>query len=271
MVHGVDIWLNTPARPMEASGTSGMKATLNGVLNLSVLDGWWAEGYKPGTGWALPEKTEYDYEPFQNEFDAETIYHLLEKEIKPLFYNKGQDNFPVGWVKRIKKTIAEIAPEFTMTRMIREYHEKFYAPLQKQEKQLRANKYQIARDIAAWKKRIVENWDNIKVESMDVFDSTNKSLELGEPFEAQVVLNLGQLDGNDIAVEVIFIRRHKSDEVTEVISKDMLALKEFKNGRAIYKGIIKTTRSGVYEYSFRIYPKSGLLANRMEMPFIKWI
>jgi len=271
MVRGVDIWLNTPARPMEASGTSGMKATLNGVLNLSVLDGWWAEGYKPGTGWALPEKTEYDYEPFQNELDSETIYHLLEKEIKSSFYNKGEDNFPVEWVGRIKKTIAEIAPEFTMSRMINEYHKKFYIPLQKQEKQVRVNNYQNARDIASWKKSIMENWDSIRVESMDIFDSTNQSLELGEPFEAQVVLNLGKLDGNDIAVEVIFIRRHKSDEIMEVISKEPLVLKGYKDGKATYKGVIKTTRSGVYEYSFRIYPKSDLLANRMEMPYIKWI
>ncbi len=271
MVRGVDIWLNTPQRPMEASGTSGMKATLNGVLNLSVLDGWWAEGYKPGTGWALPEKEEYDHEPFQNEFDAETIYHLIEKEIKPLYYEKANGNFPFEWVQRIKKTIAEISPEFTMSRVVAEYHEKFYIPLQKQKKSLQADNYKSAREIAAWKKRIMANWDGISVDSMNVFDSVNQSLELGESFEAEVVLNIGSLSGADLAVEVMFIRRHRSDEVTEIISLEELKLEKWESGKATYHGRFKSTRSGVFEYSFRVYPTNKLLTNRMEMPLIKWI
>ncbi len=271
LVRGVDIWLNTPERPMEASGTSGMKATLNGVLNLSVLDGWWAEGYKPGTGWALSQTADYDYEEFQNEYDAETIYHLLEKEIKPMFQNRDESGIPVEWVQRIKKTIAEIAPEFTMTRMIAEYHQKFYAPLQNRKKQLVADNYKMAREIAGWKKYVSDNWGSIRVESMDVFDSTNQSLGLGEPFTAQIVLNLGNLRGVDIGVEVVFIRKHRSDKIMEMVSCDKLSLVNNDGSKATYEGAINTTRSGVYEYGFRIYPKNELLENRMELPLVKWI
>ena len=271
LVRGVDIWLNTPTRPMEASGTSGMKATLNGVLNLSVLDGWWAEGYKPGTGWALPEENEYDYEEFQNEYDAETIYHLLEKEIKPIFQNRNAAGIPVDWVKRIKRTIAEIGPEFTMTRMLNEYHAKFYGPLQNRKKQLLAGNYKVAREIAEWKKYISDNWSAIKVETMDVFDSTNQSLGLGEPFSAQIVLNLGNLKAADIGVEVVFIRRHRSDEIMEVVSCDQLKHSGTDGSKATYEGAFKTSRSGVYEYGFRIYPQNALLENRMELALVKWI
>ena len=271
LVHGVDIWLNTPTRPMEASGTSGMKATLNGVLNLSVLDGWWAEGYKAGTGWALPEENEYDYEDFQNEFDAETIYHLLEKEIKPIFHNRDSSGIPVEWVKRIKKTIAEIGPEFTMRRMLNEYQSKFYGPLQARKKKVVNDSYKIAREIAEWKKYVTDNWGAVKVERMDVFDSTNQSLGLGEPFSAQIVLNLGNLRGVDIGVEVVFIRRHRSDEIMEVVSCEKLSLIGSEGSKATYEGAFQTSRSGVYEYGFRIFPKNDLLENRMELPLVKWI
>jgi phosphorylase/glycogen(starch) synthase len=271
LVRGVDIWLNTPTRPMEASGTSGMKATLNGVLNLSVLDGWWAEGYRPGTGWALPEKNDYEYEEFQNEYDAETIYHMLEREIKPMFYNREAEGIPVEWVQRIKKTIAEIAPEFTMSRMLGEYQSKFYKPLQARKKQLTNDNYKTAKDIAEWKKYISDHWEAIKVESMDVFDSTNQSLELGEMFTAQIVLNLGELKPEDIAVEVVFIRKHRSDEITELVSCDALKLVNADSAKATYEGAVKTSRSGVYEYGFRIYPTNPLLENRMEFSLIKWI
>ena len=271
LVHGVDIWLNTPTRPMEASGTSGMKATLNGVLNLSVLDGWWAEGYKAGTGWALPEENEYDYEDFQNEFDAETIYHLLEKEIKPIFHNRDNSGIPVEWVKRIKKTIAEIGPEFTMRRMLNEYQSKFYGPLQARKKKVVNDNYKVAREIADWKKYVTDNWGAVKVERMDVFDSTNQSLGLGEPFSAQIVLNLGNLKGIDIGVEVVFIRRHRSDEIMEVVSCEKLSLIGSEGSKATYEGAFQTSRSGVYEYGFRIFPKNDLLENRMELPLVKWI
>lgn len=271
LVRGVDIWLNTPTRPMEASGTSGMKATLNGVLNLSVLDGWWAEGYKEGTGWALPEENDYAYEDFQNEFDAETIYHLLEKEIKPIFQNRNDKGIPVEWVQRIKKTIAEIGPEFTMSRMITEYHSKFYGPLQSRKKVMQADDYKMAKQIAQWKKYVTDNWGAIKVESMDVFDSTNQSLGLGEPFSAQIVINLGNLQAADIEVEVLFIRKHQSDEIMEIVSCEKLTYVSSDGSKATYEGAFKTSRSGVYEYGFRIYPKSELLENRMELALVKWI
>lgn len=271
LVQGVDVWLNTPTRPMEASGTSGMKATMNGVLNLSVLDGWWAEGYKDGTGWALPEENHYKYVAFQDEFDSETIYSLLDKEVKPLFYDRNEKGVPVKWVQRIKKTIAEIAPEFTTTRMLSQYQSKFYGPMHKRYLQLASQNYKMAGEIADWKMKIRENWASIKVESMDVFDSVNQSLGMGDPFTAKVVLQTGAIKSSDIGVEVVFIRKYQSDEVTEIVSVEELPLKETNGQKATYTGSVTTNKSGVYEFSFRIFPKNNLLESRMELPLVKWI
>ena len=271
LVQGVDIWLNTPSRPMEASGTSGMKATLNGVLNLSVLDGWWAEGYKEETGWALPMESTYDYEAFQNEFDAETIYSLLEKEIKPLFFDRDRNGIPVDWIKRIKNTIAEIAPQFTMTRMLREYESKYYEPLQMRCQQVKQDNYKIAYQLAEWKRKVSNNWNQIKVVSMDVFDSTNQALSLGEPFTAKIVLTIGDLLPEEIGIEVVFIQRKNTEEDVQIVRKEELELVSFKNRQAIFECSVNASKSGVYEYGFRVSPRHPLTSKRMDFPLMKWI
>ena len=156
LVQGVDIWLNTPTRPLEASGTSGMKAVMNGVMNLSVLDGWWVEGYKEGAGWALSEKKTYDNQELQNELDAEVIYQILEHEIVPLYYKRNENNVPTDWIQYIKKCIAEIAPEFTTKRMIDDYQERFYSVLSKRTNLIKANNFKLAKEISSWKEKMLK-------------------------------------------------------------------------------------------------------------------
>jgi starch phosphorylase len=146
--------MNTPTRPMEASGTSGEKAEMNGVVNLSVKDGWWLEGYREGAGWALTEQRTYQNQEYQDRLDAATIYSLLENEILPLYYKKDKKGISAGWIKVIKNSIAQIAPHYTMKRQLDDYYEKFYNKLSERSKQLQANNYQLAKEIALWKEAV---------------------------------------------------------------------------------------------------------------------
>ena len=167
LVSGVDIWMNTPTRPLEASGTSGEKAEMNGVVNLSVLDGWWLEGYREGAGWALTEKRTYKNQGYQDQLDAATIYGLLENEIIPLYYNKGEKNYSEGWIKVIKNSIAQIAPHYTMKRQLDDYYDKFYCKEAKRFHKLESNNYSLAKEIAQWKETVAERWDSINVVSKE--------------------------------------------------------------------------------------------------------
>jgi alpha-glucan phosphorylase-like protein len=156
LVQGVDIWLNTPTRPLEASGTSGMKVVMNGGLHFSVLDGWWVEGYKEKAGWMLPEEQLFDNHDFQDEVDADTIYNLLEEEIVPLFYNRDEEGIPAEWVQFIKNSIAQVAPEFTMKRMLDDYQDRFYGKLFKRSMKVRENDYELARKISGMEETRVQ-------------------------------------------------------------------------------------------------------------------
>ena len=201
LVKGVDVWLNTPTRPLEASGTSGMKATLNGGLNLSVLDGWWAEGYRPDAGWGVSEERLYESQEVQNELDAATIYSLLENEVVPEYYEQDQAGISKKWVTRMKNTIAHIAPQFTMKRMMDDYHDKFYHQLYESHRAMRANNYQAAKELAQWKAKVSSTWDKISVVQKDVYNFANNPLPVGEPFRAEIVLDIGDLRAEDIGVE----------------------------------------------------------------------
>ena len=162
LVSGVDIWMNTPTRPLEASGTSGEKAEMNGVVNLSVLDGWWVEGYREGAGWALPEKRTYQNQGYQDQLDAATIYNLLENDIIPMYYNKNKEGFSKEWIQVVKNSIATIAPHYTMKRQLDDYYDKFYNKQAARFKKLSANDNALAKEIALWKESVAERWDGIK-------------------------------------------------------------------------------------------------------------
>ncbi|MDP2422999.1 MAG: alpha-glucan family phosphorylase, partial [Bacteroidales bacterium] len=182
LVQGVDVWLNTPTRPLEASGTSGEKAVINGVMNLSVLDGWYAEGYKPGAGWALPEEKTYTNQNLQDELDSLGIYNILEHEIIPTFYNHVKDGLPKVWIRYVKNTIAGIAPHYTTKRMLDDYINLYYSKMIERSVKLKADNFELIREITSWKRRLLLEWENIEVLDVKLPDSTNQPLNVGDIF-----------------------------------------------------------------------------------------
>ncbi|MEI7981216.1 MAG: alpha-glucan family phosphorylase, partial [Bacteroidota bacterium] len=270
LIKGVDIWLNTPTRPLEASGTSGEKAVMNGVINFSVLDGWWAEGYRPNAGWALQEESTYDNSVFQDELDAETIYLLLEEEIIPVFYDVNEQNVPERWVSYIKNTISEIAPHFTMKRQLDDYIRQYYNPLFKRSKIISGKNYEMARHIASWKRKVTRGWDSIEVLSVKVPDSNQKPLSLGESFKAEIVLDLNELSGTDIGIEVVFGKK-VNDEVKEPDFIEEMTLVRSEKNIVSFGCNIPINQAGVYDFVFRLFPKSPLLPHRQDFNLIRWI
>jgi alpha-glucan phosphorylase-like protein len=270
LVQGVDVWLNTPTRPLEASGTSGMKTNYNGGLNFSVLDGWWAEGHKEGAGWALPEEQTYENHDFQNELDAQLIYDTLEHEILPAYFNRDENGIPTEWVHRVKRTIAEIAPEFTMKRMLDEYFEKFYHKLAKRHRAMESNNFQLALDQSAWKRRVLAAWDGINVTNKQVYDTSNRAVPLGDNFEATISLNLNGLGKEDIGLEWVFGKR-KLDGYFNIMHKREMELMGVENGVATYRCSVQMSLAGVYEYGFRFFPKNENLPHRQDFALVQWI
>lgn len=270
LTQGCDIWLNTPTRPMEASGTSGEKAVMNGVLNLSVLDGWWAEGYTPDAGWALPQEKVYQEQLMQDQLDAETIYNLLEESIAPLFYTRNDEDIPEGWIRFIRKNFMEISPHFTMKRMLRDYHEKFYFKLAERNLMIRDEHFKNARTLSSWKRKVLVHWKNITILEKSIHDSTVLPLNLGEPFTASILIHAPGLDADDLGMEVIFGEK-VNDVVEKIFFKEQLTVSTAGNGKLLFECKVHTTRAGVYDYAFRLYPNHPLLVYRMDFSLVKWI
>jgi len=270
LIKGVDIWLNTPTRPLEASGTSGEKAVMNGVVNFSVLDGWWAEGYRPNAGWALQEESTYDNPLFQDELDAETIYSILEEEIVPAFYKVNENNIPEEWVSYIKNTISEIAPHYTMKRQLDDYIRLYYSPMFKRSRIMAGKNYEMARHIASWKRKVTRGWDSIEVLSVKTPNSNQKPLSLGESFKAEIVLDLNELLGTDVGIEVVFGKKI-NDEVKEPDFIEEMTLNRAEKNIVSFTCNIPITQAGVYDFAFRLFPKSPLLPHRQDFNLIRWI
>lgn len=270
LISGVDVWLNNPTRPLEASGTSGQKAEMNGALNFSVLDGWWVEGYKEGAGWALPEERTYEEQFMQDKLDAATIYSKLENEIIPLFYDRDEKDVPKGWIQYIKKSFAEIAPEFTTKRMIDDYNDKFYQKLHKRATNMRAEGFKEAAELAAWKKKIQNGWDKIEVVRYDFPDTILKPYISGEQFSGTIVLDLKELHEENIGVEMVFTGSKHQDKV-EIEGVQELNLERIEGSLAYYTTQFNLNKPGVYDYGLRIFPKNEKLAHRQDFAILKWI
>jgi len=266
----VDVWLNTPTRPLEASGTSGEKAIMNGVLNFSVLDGWWAEGYREGAGWAIQEKRTYQDQRYQDEMDAETIYNTLESEIVPLYYARDSHDVPTGWVAAMKKCLHEISPRFTMKRMMDDYFNQYYNKMIERTNWMRADRYQKAFEINAWKNRVRANWDKVEVRSLILPDTNVRPLTFGEQFIAEITLLTPDLEPGDLAVELIF--GQKNNELVNVIT-NAYKMKLVDSGDGWVKYYIKVPikHAGVYNYTFRVYPTNEMLPHRQDFPLVKWV
>ena len=268
LVSGVDIWMNTPTRPLEASGTSGEKAEMNGVVNLSVKDGWWLEGYREGAGWALTEKRTYQNQGFQDQLDAATIYNLLENEIIPLYYSKNKKGYSEGWIKVIKNSIAQIAPHYTMKRQLDDYYNKFYIKEAARFKKLSADDNKLAKEIAQWKETVAERWDDIEIVSKE-WNVPASGAESGKAYNFKFVVNEKGLD-NAIGLEVVTVftnnegeERIKSIVPLEVTGRD--------GNNFIFEGKISSNIAGTYKSAVRMYPKNEQLPHRMDFCYVRWI
>lgn len=270
LISGVDIWLNTPTRPLEASGTSGEKAEMNGVLNFSVLDGWWYEGYREGAGWALTDKRTYDNQQFQDELDAATIYSLLENVIIPLYYAKNSKGYSPEWIQYIKNSIAQIAPHYTTKRMFDDYTERFYNILANRSKGLVANNYAKAKELAAWKEEVAKHWDNIEVVSVKYSDNiVNHGIEIGDELSFSVVLDKHDVQG-DLGVEAVQLRTDPSTNV-ETIKIVPLELEKSEGSKVYFSVKIKASEAGAFKFGLRIYPSNKDIPHRMDFAYVKWI
>jgi len=270
LVSGVDVWLNTPTRPLEASGTSGEKAELNGVLNLSVLDGWWYEGFKEEAGWAVTDKRTFENNAFQDELDANTIYGILENEVIPLFFSRDQKGVPNGWVKYVKNSIAQIVPEFTTRRMINDYFNRFYYPMIKRLNLLNADDYKYAREIAFWKRRVLTGWDSIQALDINMPDINKYELGLGEKYEIDVKIDLKKLSSLEFGLEMV-LAEATDDENPALIHVEPFRVAK-KEGSIIYFTIsYELNLPGVYKFGLRLFPKNDLLPYKQDFNLVRWL
>lgn len=269
LVQGVDIWMNTPTRPLEASGTSGMKAVMNGAMNFSVLDGWWCEGYREGAGWALPEKRTYQNQDLQNKLDSEMIYTTLENEIVPLFYDRDVDAIPHRWIQYFKKCVAEIAPEFTTKRMIDDYKERFYNKLGERAALLKKDNYKIVDEIVAWKQKVSEAWDQIYVESVEI-DKSNEPFKLDEPYNGTIKVDLKGLQPEDIGFEFVLTEQNEAGE-RDIVKCHPFTFSAMEGNLAVYTFTTTPNRSGIFNYGIRMYPTNKYLPYRQDFSYVRWI
>ncbi len=267
LVSGVDIWMNTPTRPLEASGTSGEKAEMNGVVNLSVKDGWWLEGYREGAGWALTEKRTYQNQGYQDQLDAATIYGLLEHEIIPLYYNKNKKGYSEGWIKVIKNSIAQIAPHYTMKRQLDDYYNKFYIKEAERFAKLSADNNKLAKEIAAWKETVAERWDDIELVSKE-WNIPVTGPETGKTYNVKYVVNEKGLD-NAVGLEIVSVYTNKDGE-ERIKSIIPLEVTGRDGNNFVFEGKIEPNVAGTYKSAVRMFPKSNLLPHRMDFCYIKW-
>ncbi|KAA6329255.1 Glycogen phosphorylase [termite gut metagenome] len=269
LVTGVDIWLNTPTRPLEASGTSGEKALMNGVLNFSVLDGWWLEGYREGAGWALTEKRSYQNQEHQDQLDAATIYTMLETEILPLFYARGKKGYSEGWIKCIKKSISDIAPHYTMKRQLDDYFNKFYNKQAKRFKTLSANNNAKAKEIAAWKEQVVEKWDSIEVVSFEKSEEViNASIESGQEYNITYVIDEKGLD-NAIGIELV-ITYFDAEGKQHIYDAEPFKMVKREGNLHTFQLKYKSNNAGNFKVSYRMFPQHPDLPHRQDFCYVRW-
>lgn len=270
MVQGVDIWMNTPTRPLEASGTSGMKAVMNGALHFSVLDGWWVEGYIKEAGWALPEERTYENQDFQDELDAETIYAMLENEIIPLFYKRNEKGIPTGWVSYMKNSIANIAPRFTTKRMMDDYFEKFYNKLYQRSLLIKKDDYQMAIEIARWKESMKEKWNQMEIISVEIPDYEKNPIKLTDNYNGEIKIDLKNLLPEEVGVELVVADKIINGKVS-IFSKYTAELKKMDGTIASYYLERSPIKPGTFNYSVRIFAKNELLPYPEDFPLVKWV
>ena len=269
LVSGVDIWLNTPTRPLEASGTSGEKALMNGVVNFSVLDGWWLEGYREGAGWALTEKRTYQNQEHQDQLDAATIYSILETEILPLYYARNKKGYSEGWIKVVKNSIAQIAPHYTMKRQLDDYYSKFYCKLAKRFQTLAANDNAKAKEIAAWKEEVVAKWDSIEIVSSDTVEELKKGdIESGKEYTITYVIDEKGL--NDAVGLELVTTYTTADGKQHVYSVEPFNVIKKEGDLYTFQVKHSLSNAGSFKVAYRMFPKNPDLPHRQDFCYVRW-
>ena len=269
LVSGVDIWMNTPTRPLEASGTSGEKAEMNGVVNLSVLDGWWVEGYRQGAGWALPQERTYELQNYQDQLDAATIYSLLENEIIPLYYAKSKSGYSEKWIKVIKNSIATIAPHYTMKRQLDDYYDKFYSKQAARSAKLLANNNREAIEIAQWKETVAERWDAINVVSKEAA-CLNEGAMTGECVTLRYVIDEQGLD-NAVGLELVTLKPDADTSDRRIYSVREFKMVGHEGNHYTFELKVVPEHAGSFKTCVRMFPKNDKLPHRQDFCYVKWL
>ena len=270
MVQGVDVWLNTPTRPLEASGTSGEKCVMNGVLQFSVLDGWWVEGYKEGAGWMLPMERTFADQHYQDELDAEMIYNTIEEQIVPKYYDRDKDGVPHAWVESVKKCVADIASNFTTNRMLNDYEERFYNKLAARKHRIVEGGYKLAREIAAWKRKVSSVWDQIRVIDVQRVKIDNKAIFVGEKYHFEVTVDIVSLRPEDIGVEMVIAQQIVGGQNANVMRTIGLKHTKTEGSRVTYALDYTPDEAGTFDVALRIFPENPHLPHRMDFALVKW-
>ena len=267
LVEGVDVWLNTPRRPREASGTSGMKAAANGVLNLSILDGWWAEAYGPDVGWAIGRDEAYDDLAYQDEVESAALYNLLEKDVVPLFYRRGRNDLPLDWIAKMKASMRTLCPVFNTNRMVREYAERLYLPAAERFERMTGDDAARARTLAAWKRRLFQHWSRIRVQEVE---ANAEALKVGDALHVSASIYLGELTDQDVEVEVYHGMVDDKGQVSEGLAVAMSLQAKGDDGVYVFAGVLPCLSSGRFGYSVRVLPRHEDMLHSHEMGLILW-
>jgi len=268
MVQGVDIWLNNPRRPNEASGTSGMKVCFNGGLNLSILDGWWDEAYQPGNGWAIGRGEEYEDYEYQDEVESQALYKILEEEVVPLFYDRGPDQLPRGWIKIMKNSMQQHCPRFNIHRMVTDYGHKFYLKANQKWNELTANDYQASHELSRWRTAIQHAWTNLKI--IDIKTDISREFLVGQNIPVTATVQLGVLRPEDISVEIYYGDMNSNGSIKAGQVVQMQPTGTVKNGICSYYGEIPCEVSGHFGLAVRILPYNPNLAQKLIPGLILW-
>lgn len=268
LVQGCDVWLNTPRAPMEASGTSGMKAALNGTLHCSTLDGWWAEGYHPEIGWTIGHGEVYEEPDEQDQIESELLYDLLEKEIIPLFYHRNQGRIPREWTETIKRSLVRICPQFSTGRMVRGYVEQAYLPNHRHMQRVTGDDFARAKELCAWKKRLANAWQDVKLGAVDV--DTHRKLTVGDRVPVAATIQLGALQPDDIRVETFIGRVGGERDIDAGEGVPMQPGELGKDGSVRYSGEIRCDHSGVYAFSVRVLPDHPDMRSPHDLRLVAW-